>query len=191
MGSEMCIRDRYRSGLGRSERLALKAGLVLYGQANLVAVRIHQNQSRSNFNVAAPVLFAGKQAIRLHGKWEATPGDALAWARLSERSRVAAVTRFHRSEDAQVVLDSLKRLNPDDRPLSPAESLGRLDIPDDLTLELAVGEPAVRQPLSMKWDALGRLWGLQYLQYPDPAGLKMVSRDKYLRAVYDLSLIHI
>ena len=185
VGSLGTFPPEYRSGLGRSERLALKAGLVLYGQANLVAVRIHQNQSRSNFNVAAPVLFAGKKAIRLQGKWEATPGDDLAWARLSERSRVAAVTRFRRIEDAQVVLDSLKRLNPDDRPRSPAESLGRMDIPDDLTLELAVGEPAVRQPLSMKWDALGRLWVLQYLQYPDPAGLKMVSRDKYLRAVYD------
>ena len=67
VGSLGTFPPEYRSGLGRSERLALKAGLVLYGQANLVAVRIHQNQSRSNFNVAAPVLFAGKKAIRLQG----------------------------------------------------------------------------------------------------------------------------
>ena len=37
----------------------------------------------------------------------------------------------------------------------------------------------------MKWDQRGRLWVVQYLQYPNPAGLKMLSRDKYLRTVYD------
>ena len=185
VGSLGTFPPAYRSGLGRSERFALPAKFVLFGQDNLVAVRIHQNQSRSNFNVAAPVVFGGDQAIRLHGKWEATPGDNLAWARLSERSRIPAATRFGRREDARKVIQSLKRLNPEDRPLSVAESMERMEVPDDLALELAVGEPAVRQPLSMKWDARGRLWVLQYLQYPDPAGLKMVSRDKYLRAVYD------
>ena len=46
-------------------------------------------------------------------------------------------------------------------------------------------QPLVRQPLSIKWDARGRLWVNQFIQYPDPAGLKMVSRDKFLRSVYD------
>jgi glucose/arabinose dehydrogenase len=37
----------------------------------------------------------------------------------------------------------------------------------------------------MKWDSRGRLWVVNYLQYPNPAGLKMISRDKFLRSVYD------
>src|SRR5690606_23711445 len=30
-----------------------------------------------------------------------------------------------------------------------------------------------------------RLWLMEYRQYPDPAGLTMVSRDTFLRSVYD------
>ena len=37
----------------------------------------------------------------------------------------------------------------------------------------------------MNWDERGRLWVMQYLQYPYPEGLTMVSRDRYWRAVYD------
>jgi putative membrane-bound dehydrogenase-like protein len=37
----------------------------------------------------------------------------------------------------------------------------------------------------MHFDERGRLWVVQYLQYPFPAGLKILSEDKFLRAVYD------
>ena len=57
--------------------------------------------------------------------------------------------------------------------------------PDDLTVDLVLAEPNIGQPLSMKWDSRGRLWVVNYLQYPNPAGLTMVSRDKFLRSVYD------
>src|SRR5207253_3033171 len=67
----------------------------------------------------------------------------------------------------------------------PADSLAHLKTPDDLTVDLVLSEPAIGQPLSMKWDSRGRLWVVNYLQYPSPAGLKMVSRDKFLRSVYD------
>ena len=46
-------------------------------------------------------------------------------------------------------------------------------------------EPAVAQPLNMYFDERGRMWVTQYLQYPFPAGLKIVEYDKYLRAVFD------
>ena len=36
-----------------------------------------------------------------------------------------------------------------------------------------------------RFDERGRLWVVQYLQYPFPAGLKMVSHDGVWRAVYD------
>ncbi|MEM7391418.1 MAG: PVC-type heme-binding CxxCH protein, partial [Verrucomicrobiota bacterium] len=50
---------------------------------------------------------------------------------------------------------------------------------------LMLHEPLVAQPLFMMFDERDRLWVVQYRQYPFPAGLKMVSRDKYYRAVYD------
>jgi putative membrane-bound dehydrogenase-like protein len=37
----------------------------------------------------------------------------------------------------------------------------------------------------MSFDDRGRLWVLQYLQYPNPAGLKPVKVDQYLRTKYD------
>ncbi len=58
-------------------------------------------------------------------------------------------------------------------------------MPDDLEIELMLAEPIVRQPVSLSFDERGRLWVVQYLQYPFPAGLKMVSRDGVWRAVYD------
>lgn len=50
---------------------------------------------------------------------------------------------------------------------------------------LYAGEPQVRQPILMKFDNRGRLWTIQYLQYPNPAGLKRVSVDRYSRTIYD------
>ena len=71
------------------------------------------------------------------------------------------------------------------KPLTPAESLRAFRVPSDLKVEQVLAEPDVRQPLFVDWDERGRMWVVEYRQYPYPAGLKMVSRDEYWRAVYD------
>jgi putative membrane-bound dehydrogenase-like protein len=174
---------KYRSGLGETKRLAVPDAAVKYGGENVVAIRVATIESRSGFNVAAPVLFGGDGAIRLAGKWEVANGDDPAWAK-SEPAAIKTAA-FAVVEDAAEVKQSLKKLSNDDRPLSPAESLARMKTPDDLQVELVLSEPQIGQPLSMKWDHRGRLWVMNYLQYPNPAGLTMVSRDKFLRSVYD------
>ncbi|MBC8242774.1 MAG: c-type cytochrome [Verrucomicrobia bacterium] len=70
-------------------------------------------------------------------------------------------------------------------PLSPAESLGRFTVFDDLKIDPVLAEPLVEQPLFVNFDERGRLWLVQYRQYPNPAGLKMTSRDNYWRVIYD------
>jgi putative membrane-bound dehydrogenase-like protein len=70
-------------------------------------------------------------------------------------------------------------------PLPPSAALASFKVPADLKLELALAEPVVRQPVSISFDERGRLWVVQYLQYPMPAGLKIVSHDGFWRAVYD------
>lgn len=70
-------------------------------------------------------------------------------------------------------------------PRSPRAALASFKVPDDLAIELVLAEPVVRQPVSISFDERGRLWVVQYLQYPYPAGLKMVSHDGVWRAVYD------
>ncbi|MEX0716520.1 MAG: PVC-type heme-binding CxxCH protein [Planctomycetaceae bacterium] len=74
---------------------------------------------------------------------------------------------------------------PNSAHLTPAESLARLDSAADLRVELVLSEPEVRQPISISFDERGRLWVVEYAQYPNPAGLKALSRDEYLRTVYD------
>jgi len=72
-----------------------------------------------------------------------------------------------------------------DHPLSTEESLARFKIADDLQIDQVLAEPLVRQPVFMNFDERGRMWVVEYLQYPFPAGLKMLSHDSFWRAVYD------
>ncbi|HMC10706.1 MAG TPA: PVC-type heme-binding CxxCH protein, partial [Pirellulaceae bacterium] len=174
---------QYRSALGETQRFSIPADAVKFGDDNTVAIRVCNIEGRTGFNVAAPVLFAGDEAIRLAGKWETANGDDVAWA-ASDAASIKAVA-FDKIEEATVVERELKKLTGDAGPLSPTNSLARMTTPDDLVVDLVLSEPAIGQPLSMKWDSRGRLWVVNYLQYPNPAGLKMVSQDKFLRSVYD------
>src|SRR4051812_45162526 len=68
---------------------------------------------------------------------------------------------------------------------SASESLKEMQVPDGFEVSLVASEPEIRQPLSVTFDDRGRMWVIQYLQYPTPAGLKPVSVDNYLRTKYD------
>src|SRR5689334_7452276 len=69
--------------------------------------------------------------------------------------------------------------------LSPQDAVKRMKVADGFEVKLIASEPTIRQPLSISFDARGRIWVIQYLQYPNPAGLKAVKVDEYLRTVYD------
>ena len=56
--------------------------------------------------------------------------------------------------------------------LTPEEAVKRMTLPDGFTAKLVAAEPLIRQPVSVSFDARGRMWVLQYLQYPNYAGLK-------------------
>ncbi len=71
------------------------------------------------------------------------------------------------------------------KPLSPKESLTRFKVSEGLQMTLALAEPDVRQPVCLNFDHRGRMWVVQYLQYPFPAGLKIVQYDEHLRAQFD------
>jgi putative membrane-bound dehydrogenase-like protein len=68
---------------------------------------------------------------------------------------------------------------------SPEEAVKRMKVADGLQVKLIASEPLIRQPVTMSFDDRGRLWVIQYLQYPNPAGLKAVKVDQWLRTVYD------
>ncbi len=68
---------------------------------------------------------------------------------------------------------------------SPEEAARRMTVAKGLKVTLFAGEPTVRQSIFVKCDDRGRLWTIQYLQYPNPAGLKRVKVDRWSRTVYD------
>lgn len=77
-----------------------------------------------------------------------------------------------------------EKKTPPDK-LSPAQAASSFKTPADLAFDQLLAEPIVRQPISLSFDERGRLWVVQYIQYPHPAGLKVLSRDMFWRVVYD------
>ena len=69
--------------------------------------------------------------------------------------------------------------------LTEAQSVAKMKVPEGFVLEVVAAEPLVRQPVAIDFDDRGRLWVIQYLQYPNPNGLKRVSVDRFSRTKYD------
>ena len=69
--------------------------------------------------------------------------------------------------------------------LTPVEAVKRMQVADGFEVQLVASEPLVRQPVCIEFDDRGRLWVIQYLQYPNPEGLKRVQVDRYSRTKYD------
>jgi putative membrane-bound dehydrogenase-like protein len=65
------------------------------------------------------------------------------------------------------------------------EAVRQMKIAAGLEATLVAAEPAVRQPILVKCDDRGRLWVIQYLQYPNPAGLTRKKVDEWSRTEYD------
>lgn len=76
-------------------------------------------------------------------------------------------------------------LSDGSRAPTPEESLAAFKVADGYAVDVPLHEPNVAQPLNINFDERGRLWVVQYLQYPFPEGLKVVKYDRYLRAVFD------
>ncbi|MBA4187103.1 MAG: hypothetical protein C0467_03710 [Planctomycetaceae bacterium] len=68
---------------------------------------------------------------------------------------------------------------------TPEEAVKRMKLPEGFSVRCVAHEPMIRQPTSMSFDNRGRMWVLQYLQYPNYAGLKALKQDQYLRTIWD------
>ncbi|MGB4706840.1 MAG: PVC-type heme-binding CxxCH protein [Fuerstiella sp.] len=199
VGATGTFPPRFRSGLGETGRYAVDARLLKPGELNVVAIRVHQYDPRPNFSVAPPVLLneSSMQAIRLDGAWQYHPGDdeAYATATVAEilptelNNADAAMLRTRAVYSTVDNVDDVERYvtarKGDHDPLTPREAELQFEVPDDLQIQLVLSEPDIAQPLFMTWDARGRLWVVEYRQYPEVAGVQMLSRDVFLRSVYD------
>lgn len=89
------------------------------------------------------------------------------------------------AEGLDEALRNLKAKLVDTPVLSPKDAKEKLKVRDGLVVDLVAHEPTIKQPLYLTFDERGRMWVVQYRQYPFPAGLKVVSYDRYIRAKFD------
>ncbi len=68
---------------------------------------------------------------------------------------------------------------------APDQAASQMTVAEGLAIQLVASEPLVRQPVAIEFDDRGRLWVVQYLQYPNPEGLKRKQVDRYSRTQYD------
>jgi hypothetical protein len=67
----------------------------------------------------------------------------------------------------------------------PETAVEKMRPAEGFTVRLVASEPLERKPVALEFDDRSRPWVIQYLQYPNPAGLKRVRVDRYSRTVYD------
>jgi putative membrane-bound dehydrogenase-like protein len=60
--------------------------------------------------------------------------------------------------------EPLKRMQ---QPLSPAESMKHMHLPEGFEVQLFAAEPDIAKPISMAWDERGRLWIAETVDYPN------------------------
>ena len=70
-------------------------------------------------------------------------------------------------------------------PKSPHEAVEAFKVMEGLEVEVVLHEPTVTQPVFLNFDERGRMWVVQFIQYPYPAGLKILDFDDQFHAVYD------
>jgi putative membrane-bound dehydrogenase-like protein len=58
------------------------------------------------------------------------------------------------------------QIPPSDPPLSPAEAIKRMTVPDGFVVELVAAEPDLVNPVAMTFDERGRIWVTESLEYP-------------------------
>lgn len=62
--------------------------------------------------------------------------------------------------------------------LAPGEAQKRFVVPDGFEVRLFAAEPDVINPVAMTWDARGRLWVVELIEYPLGAPAGQMGRDK-------------
>lgn len=182
----------YTNAFNTKSDYPIAAALTGQEQGLWIAIRVYDHDGRGGFKSEAPSVHRGAESIKLAGKWDFRTGDDLAWANYDAvRSKVTTVFSQPKPTPPPVapatptapVLDLPQEAKAP--ALSPAEAATRFKVADDLEWEQVLAEPLITQPVFLNFDERGRMWVVEYRQYPWPAGLKMVSRDSVWRAVYD------
>ena len=152
-------------------------GTLKKGEWNEIAFR---TSGAEGFREEAPFIMNYFMECVLEGTWETKAGDYAPGGALKEKPARAAFDVFRESNR---VLGRAEQVHGPKLP--PREAAATLEPGREFAVDLLLHEPLVAQPFHFSFDERGRLWVAQNRQYPYPAGLVMISRDKYYRAHYD------
>lgn len=171
----------YRSAGSEVFRHKVPVGTLRKGEWNEIAIRMQVPSGPGGFLGEAPFIMNYEQECIFQGEWEFRAGaDYQPGGALPAKPARAAFDSFHES---QRVLSRTEQVHGPRLP--PKESAAKMTASEGLKTDLVLNEPEIAQPFHFSFDERGRLWVTQTRQYPYPAGLTMLSRDKYYRAVYD------
>lgn len=183
LGGDGSFDSNSEKPLAVEKRYKIPPGTLVKDAYNLLALRVHPTSGADGFFRRPPVLAGYHHEIVLEGNWEYRAGDHPDWAfpGINSPRRNAA---FEEVRPGRTPMKAPAQWEGGPR-LAPEKSMQSMKVSEDLQLDLVLSEPEIAQPVSISFDEKGRLWVVEYRQYPYPAGVSMVSRDRYYRAVYD------
>jgi putative membrane-bound dehydrogenase-like protein len=172
----------FQSGRNLIHRHKVPVGTLRKGEWNEIVVRVYNGSGPGGFLGDAPFIMDYFMECVFEGVWQFRLGDSSNWVGGALTDKPAS-SSFDEFRESNRTLGEAAQVVPGER-LPPAESLAKMKTSEDFVVEQLLHEPLVAQPVYLSFDERGRLWVTQYRQYPYPAGLKMLSRDKYYRAHY-------
>ena len=179
----------YVNGFQLKNNYSVPAPLTTTARELWIAIRVYDHEGRGGFKGTAPRLHWGTNTLSLAGEWDFRTGDSSEWAGVNAgRGEATVVFRQPRSSiTAATAVAATPDLPQETRgpALRPIESMKRFHVAEDLEWDQVLAEPQISQPVFLNFDERGRMWVVEFRQYPSPAGLTLVSRDSVWRAVYD------
>ena len=165
-------------------RFKVPKGIFEKGAFNALVIRLDGTAAERGLT-AAPVFAGDFDEVKMERPWQMSVREPSALEMQATVSRppgaVYGEGDFHPA--TTVMQASAEPVRGQFVP--PAQALQNLRPESDLIVEELLHEPEVAQPTHVSFDERGRMWVAQYRQYPYPAGVKMISRDKYYRSKYD------
>jgi putative membrane-bound dehydrogenase-like protein len=171
------------SGGDGLHRHKVPVGTLRKGEWNELVLRVQTPAASlpGGFLGDAPFIMNYFTECIFEGAWEYKAGGD--YAPGGARAAKPEAAAFHVFRESNRVLGRAEQVHGAKFP--PAESAAKMEPGPGLAVDLLLHEPRIAQPFHFSFDGRGRLWVAQSRQYPYPAGLTMISRDKYYRAHYD------
>ncbi|MFT5124218.1 MAG: putative membrane-bound dehydrogenase-like protein [Kiritimatiellia bacterium] len=171
----------FEDGRETYSRYKVPPGSLKKGVYNEITIHLNHPDSAEGFMGPAPILSGYFLESSLAGEWQVVNGVRPAMSPRDEKPARAAYDTF---KEGRSVLKRPDQLFAGER-LTPDEALKTFTINDStFALDLVLSEPLIAQPLQLSFDERGRMWVVEYRQYPYPAGVEVISRDRYYRSVY-------